>query len=245
MSIFRTCSVLCTEFSPLPAHVYLCSNWTPPLRSFCGRRRTVWGQNFMSKWKPVNGLCLAWPSAAKIVDSRADPHSEFGVSSLLNNMEMALNLSMQPNLWPSMNGGGVEQVGATQAVNDLLVQSVHGAIRLFPGYERGADIAFNTIRTPGAFLVSAKRSSIGVLSSVRIMSEAGGKCSLHSSSTGAAAAAAAAAAALGGTGTGTEEVGKWPPSVTNAATGVAIKVTCAGDACEWPTLAGTEYAVGL
>ena len=77
-------------------------------------RQTVWGQNFMSQWKPVNGLCLAWPSAAKLVDGSASPTSEFGTTTLADELEHALNMTMQPNLWPSMNGGGVEQVGATQ-----------------------------------------------------------------------------------------------------------------------------------
>jgi hypothetical protein len=61
--------------------------------------------------------------------------------------------TMQPNLWPSMNGGGVEQVGATQAVNDMLCQSVNGKIHLFPGWEPGrssrgslsADIHLNVL----------------------------------------------------------------------------------------------------
>lgn len=137
-------------------------------------RQTVWGQNFMSRWSPVNGLCLAWPSAAKIVDGGAPPTSEFGTSTLLDAFEQALNRTMQPNLWPSMNGGGVEQVGATQACNDLFLQSVGGSLRFFPGWEPGAAVSFDRLRTIGAFLVSATRDASGGVHGVSIVSEVGG-----------------------------------------------------------------------
>ena len=31
-------------------------------------RNTVWGDNERSGWRPVNGLCLAWPSATRVTD---------------------------------------------------------------------------------------------------------------------------------------------------------------------------------
>ena len=42
---------------------------------------------------------------------------------LLDTFERALAATMQPNYWPSMGGGGLEQVGATHAVNELLLQA--------------------------------------------------------------------------------------------------------------------------
>ena len=119
------------------------------------------------------GLCLAWPSAAKLVDTSAAPGSEFGTTTLLDAFESALNHTMQPNLWPSMDGGGVEQVGATQAVNDLLLQSVNGKLRLFPGWEPGAAVQFDRLRARGAFLVAASRTAAGALYGVTVRSEAG------------------------------------------------------------------------
>jgi hypothetical protein len=233
-------------------------------------RNTVWGQNAMSKWAPVNGLCLAWPAAAKVrarmsasvcprcvsvicsrgsacwcvcvcvyvcvcvclsvsvclcvcvsvcvlhchsslrmnwkrfdrlclsrlilckapkqsryrayspahsprhatqrlrskvVDGAADPTSEFGSTTLLNHLESALNHTMQPNFWPSMDGGGVEQVGATQAINDLLLQSVESTLHFFPGWEPGHTVSFSRLRTPGAFIVSATLTTTTTTSS--------------------------------------------------------------------------------
>jgi hypothetical protein len=52
-------------------------------------------------------------------------------------------------------GGGVENIGLSQAVNDLLLQSVHGTIRLFPAWPADEPASFTTLRAKGAFLVSA------------------------------------------------------------------------------------------
>ena len=134
-------------------------------------------------------------------------------------MESALNRTMQPNLWPSMNGGGVEQVGATQAVNDLLCQSVNGKIHLFPGWEPHTAVSFRSIRTPGAFLVSASRSSAGTVSGVSILSDVGGVCKL---------------------------AGLKKPAVKTAAD-AAVAVTCdaAGHYCSFETKAKPAYEVAV
>jgi hypothetical protein len=58
------------------------------------------------------GICLSWPSASRLMDKK-DPYP-FGPSTLLDKFEAALRATMQPNFWPSMGGGGLEQVGATQ-----------------------------------------------------------------------------------------------------------------------------------
>lgn len=140
------------QFAPLhPTNVV---NLHSDSATLATARHTVWGQNQMSKWAPVNGLCLAWPAAAKVVDFW-EPSSEFGATTLLNLLEGALNRTMQPNFWPSMDGGGVEQVGATQAVNDLLLQSVNRTLHFFPGWEPGPTVSFKKMRAPGAFVVSA------------------------------------------------------------------------------------------
>eukprot|EP01044_Picomonas_judraskeda_P007243 COSAG03_NODE_768_length_5947_cov_22.170361_4_plen_93_part_00 len=84
-----------------------------------------------SNWAPVNGLCLAWPSAARMAD-RFDPYPH-NASVLMDAWESALAAHMQPNFWPSLGGGGLEQAGATLAVNELLFQSFEGFLRFFPG----------------------------------------------------------------------------------------------------------------
>ena len=52
-------------------------------------------------------------------------------------------------------GGGVENVGLSQAVNDMLLQSSNGTLRLFPAWPLAEPATFKTLRAKGAFLVSA------------------------------------------------------------------------------------------
>jgi hypothetical protein len=139
-------------------------------------RNTIWMLNFFSDWRPSNGLCLAWPSAARLADKH-DPYP-FNSSVLLDNFESALRTTMRNNFWPDLNGGGLEQVGATQAVNELLLQSFEGFLRLFAGWPLGEAASFTTLRAVGAFLVSAAVDVAGVVSDVTVHSERGRNCTV-------------------------------------------------------------------
>lgn len=69
-------------------------------------------------------------------------------------------------------GGGIEHNTMTMTtVNEMLLQSVGGVIRLFPVWR--SDASFETLRADGAFLVSARRTD-GNVDGVRIVSEKGG-----------------------------------------------------------------------
>lgn len=136
-------------------------------------QNTVWGDNERSNWRPVNGLCLAWPAATRVTDGAVAGASQL----LLDRFESALNETMMPNFWPSMSGGGIEQVGATLAINELLLQSHEGFLVLFPAWGAGSSAAFTTLRARGAFLVSAAIDDArNVAGSVHIVSEAGITC---------------------------------------------------------------------
>ena len=58
-------------------------------------------------------------------------------------------------------------------VNECLLQSYSGTIRLFPNWPREKDASFRTLRAVGAFLVSASLRN-GVVEWVKITSERGG-----------------------------------------------------------------------
>ena len=74
------------------------------------------------------------------------------------------------------NGGGMlENSGATVAINDLLLQSHAGHLRFFPVWDAtilGAS-SFTTLRTYGAFLVSASISGTGTVAPISLVSEQG------------------------------------------------------------------------
>jgi alpha-L-fucosidase 2 len=66
--------------------------------------------------------------------------------------------------------------GAAAAIQEMLLQSQGGVIRVFPSMpDRWHDAEFENLRAEGAFVVSARKRD-GIVEYVRIHSEAGGKC---------------------------------------------------------------------
>ena len=83
-------------------------------------------------------------------------------------------------------GGGIETAGIIEAINNMLMQSHDGVIRLFPNWDRTVDAEFKRLRAVGAFLVEAKyTASKQVVDSVRIFSERGNACAVQSPFEGA------------------------------------------------------------
>jgi hypothetical protein len=69
---------------------------------------------------------------------------------------------------------------AAAGVQEMLLQSQNGRIRIFPAIPDGwKDVSFTTLRTEGAFLISALRSD-GTTKRVEIVAEKGGTCRLLS-----------------------------------------------------------------
>jgi hypothetical protein len=89
-------------------------------------------------------------------------------------------VGLQNNLYMRDGGGGIETIGATQSVNDLLMQSWRDYIELFPHVPAGSEASFS-LRAVGGFLVSASRSANGVVDEpVIVTSTVGGNCTLLS-----------------------------------------------------------------
>ena len=83
-------------------------------------------------------------------------------------------------------GGGIETAGIIEAINNMLLQSHDGVIRVFPDWDRNVDAEFKRLRAVGAFLVEAKyRASGQVVDSVSIFSETGHTCTVQSPFEGA------------------------------------------------------------
>ncbi len=65
-----------------------------------------------------------------------------------------------------------ENFALPAVINECLMQSYNGTIRLFPNWPMEKDAEFNNLRAAGAFLVSASLKN-GQVSKIRILSEAG------------------------------------------------------------------------
>ena len=94
---------------------------------------------------------------------------------------------------PSLNGivsqgggGGIETAGIIEAINNMLMQSHDGVIRIFPNWDKTIDAQFKRLRAVGAFLVDATYTAAQqVVDSVRIFSEKGNTCVMQSPFAGA------------------------------------------------------------
>eukprot|EP01052_Picozoa_sp_SAG31_P006861 SAG31_NODE_321_length_17733_cov_41.320177_3_plen_514_part_00 len=128
-------------------------------------RNTVWAVNAANSWRPNNGFCLAWPPAARVI-SRHDGQR------LLDAASLAIRTVAFPNYWPNLGGGGLENGGATEAINSMLLQSHESCLRFFPGWPSNRSASFMRLRARGGFVVSANQTE-GKIGPITILSEIG------------------------------------------------------------------------
>jgi alpha-L-fucosidase 2 len=122
----------------------------------------------MARWSDGNGFC-SWYSACARVGY--DP------KRILTGLRGECDTRSAPNLLLQYGGGGIENCSGFLAINEMLLQSHEGVIRLFPCWPREMDARFGTLRAVGAFLVSAELKS-GIISGVRFSSERGRPCTI-------------------------------------------------------------------
>ena len=79
---------------------------------------------------------------------------------IIADFERFLDGSQRGSFLPEAPGGGTENVGIVQAVNDMLVQAPNGKyISLFPVWDRTQDASFENLLVKGAVEVSASWSA--------------------------------------------------------------------------------------
>jgi hypothetical protein len=148
-------------------------------------RQTVYALNkYQGKpWANVNGFCLSWPPAVR-VSGQAD------AAFLIAAFSTAIESTTVTNACVLNHGGMLENIGATVAINDLLLQSHGGTMRFFPVWNATAlgPASFSTLRAYGAFLVSAAVDATGLVSPVALSSDVGGDVVFASPWGGGAAA---------------------------------------------------------
>jgi hypothetical protein len=76
-------------------------------------------------------------------------------------------------------GAWTESLGVIAPLQEMMLQSWDGALRIFPAWPRNLDAEFDALRAEGALLVSAAWSD-GRVTSLEIRSEKGAPCRLYS-----------------------------------------------------------------
>jgi alpha-L-fucosidase 2 len=84
-----------------------------------------------------------------------------------------------PNGYIFFFGGGVESASTIPAaINEMMLQSFSGVLRLFPVWPKDHDASFGDLRAYGAFLVSSRFNN-GRVGELTIVSEKGRDCTLE------------------------------------------------------------------
>lgn len=117
-----------------------------------------------------NGIETCFPGAVRV---------GFPADEILSNMKKRIEMDVYPNSWIVQGGGGIETFSAVPlTINEMLLQSYEGTIRIFPNWNWKKDASFTNLRAYGAFLVSAALKD-GALRSVTILSEKGRLCKIE------------------------------------------------------------------
>ena len=117
-------------------------------------------------WDDNNHTMTMMPGAARV---------GYDADTMLTNLrERSLAPEhAQPNLHLKYGGGGIEACSTvTATLQEMLLQSHRGTVRVFANWPKSRDARFTDLRAYGAFLISARQTG-GVVSSVRVLSEAG------------------------------------------------------------------------
>lgn len=111
-----------------------------------------------------NGFSQTFPGAVRVGHDPTD---------ILAKLHRQLTEGGFPNLLVFRGGGGIENCSAVPAtINEMLLQTHDGVIRVFPVWPRDRPARFGRLRTHGAFLVSSELSQ-GDVVSVTLESERG------------------------------------------------------------------------
>lgn len=98
---------------------------------------------------------------------------------LIAELKKRIEKTAQPNLWIEQSGGGIECFSAVPScINEMLLQSYEGIVRVFPVWPKERAASFRDLRAYGAFLITSSCQK-GRVESVSIKSEKGRLCKME------------------------------------------------------------------
>lgn len=117
-----------------------------------------------------NGIETCYPAAVRV---------GYSADEILSNMKKRIEMDVYANSWIVQGGGGIETFAAVPlTINEMLLQSYEGIIRVFPNWNRNKNASFTNLRAYGAFLVTSVLWG-GVIGNVTIFSEKGRLCKME------------------------------------------------------------------
>jgi alpha-L-fucosidase 2 len=117
-----------------------------------------------------NGIETCFPAAVRV---------GYNSDSILYFLKARIARQSYPNLWITQSGGGIETLSAVPStINEMLMQSYEGLLRIFPNWNHQKDASFYQLRAYGAFLVSSRLRN-GAIESVHLVSEKGSTCKIQ------------------------------------------------------------------
>jgi len=125
-----------------------------------------WKADSNSDWGDSmgNGFETVYPGAVRI---------GYPASKILKFMKERITMKTYPNGWIYQDGGGIETLsGVPSTINEMLLQSYEGVVRIFPNWDSSIDASYENLRAYGAFLVSSSMKD-GLIGKVRVNSEKG------------------------------------------------------------------------
>lgn len=123
-------------------------------------------------WTQINNFPRLFPDAVEV---------RYPVEKVVEKLVSVIKQQLQANLTIDDRVHGMEKVGATEAINRMLLLTSAGVTKIFPNWYPDKDAKFVRLRTKGAFLVSAEYDgSAQEVKDVAIISEAGENMTLVS-----------------------------------------------------------------
>lgn len=114
-----------------------------------------------------NGIETCFPAAVRV---------GYNPDEILRQLKDRIAVQSFPNGFITQGGGGVETLSAVpMTVNEMLLQSYEGVIRIFPNWNHNRNAGFSKLRAYGAFLVSSSLRNERV-EFVKLQSEKGRTC---------------------------------------------------------------------
>jgi hypothetical protein len=117
-----------------------------------------------------NGIETCFPAAVRV---------GYDADEIIKYLKARIAAQSLRNGWITAAGGGTETLSAVPlTINEMLLQSYEGRVRIFPNWNHSRDAKFNKLRAYGAFVISSSLKK-GQVEYVKLLSEKGLACEME------------------------------------------------------------------